>query len=114
MGNFRCTTFTNQFVLFFVIFSFSAVAPRPGFATEYRFRLACENQDYVVLWKTGDLDPGREYLRIVTGTNNPSCSIADYNDASDSHLYVDVNEGPTAIVKGIPFVGKIISEIFWK
>jgi hypothetical protein len=83
-------------------------------ATEYKFRVDCAGQVNVISWITGDLDPGREYLKVVTGTQNPNCTTADFNDQLDGHLtIIDSREGAAAIVGGIPFLGGIIADFFW-
>lgn len=47
-------------------------------ARSYKFRVNCESGTHVVEWAIGSIDPGREYLRTITGTKNPSCMISDF------------------------------------
>jgi hypothetical protein len=73
----------------------------------YLFTVACQNGSGIAQWNTG----GHEYLRVATGTNNPGCSVSDYNPSRDSGLPVTVYSGAPAVVQGIPFVGEIIENI---
>ena len=87
---------------------------KPSQATEYKFRVDCAGQQHVISWVTGDLDPGREYLKVVTGTQSPNCTVADFDQQLDGHLTViDTKEGGAAIVSGIPFLGGIIADLIW-
>lgn len=80
-------------------------------ATSYKFTVSCEHQRLVVEWRTGAIDPGREALRVSTGSNYPNCSVSNYNHASDSSLPVQVNQGAVGVVQGIPLVGEVIKEV---
>lgn len=77
-------------------------------ATTYRFHVSCSHGAKVVEWRTGDVDPGKEYLRVVTGTNNPNCSISDFNKHGDGSLPRETLEGGAAVIAGVPFVGSIV------
>lgn len=83
----------------------------PAGATEYRFHVSCSDKNFVVVWRTGDVDPGREYLRTATGMKNANCSISDYNQATDERLPVDIYEGGEAVIYGFPPVS-ILCGIF--
>jgi hypothetical protein len=80
--------------------------------TKYEFTVTCQNRIFVVEWKTGDIDPGKEYLRVVTGTKNPSCSITDYNEARDKDLSKEEYSHEGGVINGIPFIGSILCKIF--
>lgn len=60
--------------------------PLPAYAGgTYVFSVTCTSgESLVVEWRTGDIDPGKEYLRVATGQKHPSCSISDYNEATDA------------------------------
>lgn len=81
-------------------------------ATDYRFHVSCQSSNSVVVWKTGDIDPGREYLRVVTGTKNPNCAVSDYNEKTDAGLPVETYSHEAGVIAGIPFVGWIICGVF--
>ena len=80
-------------------------------ATDYKFHVGCADRNFVVHWATGVIDPGQEYLRVITGTKNPGCSIGDYNGARDAHLPVERHSDGGGIIQGIPGIG-IICGIF--
>lgn len=63
-------------------------------------------------WNTGSIDPGREYLRVVTGTKFPNCSISDYVDTNDGALPRERYSHEGGVISGVPFVGWIICGIF--
>lgn len=70
--------------------------------TDYKFTVRCPNGTAkVIIWKTGDIDPGKEYLRLVTGTANPDCTVQDYNPAQDYAFPVEEKEGGGAIWDGL-------------
>lgn len=78
-------------------------------ATEYRFHVSCQSRSSVAVWNTGDVDPGREYLRFVTGLKNPNCSIGDFNQNADAHLPVEKLSGWEAVIQGsFPIIGLIL------
>ncbi len=81
-------------------------------ATEYLFHVSCQDKRLVAQWSTGSIDPGREYLRVATGTNFPSCPITDYEDGRDKDLPREHYEYATGVVAGIPFVGRIVCKWF--
>ena len=80
--------------------------------TTYEFRVSCQSQQLVAQWNTGDIDPGREFLRVSTGTKYSGCSVSDYIAARDSRLPLETFSGPTGVVQGIPLVGPILGSIF--
>lgn len=77
-------------------------------ATDYKFRVSCAAKQSVAEWNTGDIDPGREFLRVVTGLDNPNCSISDFNPEMDGRLPVESFSDWGAIVKGTLSVFKIL------
>lgn len=83
----------------------------PAFATDYEFGVSCQANRKVVKWHTGAVDPGKEYLRVATGTKNPGCTISDYNPATDSGAPVEDYSGAAGVVQGLPPVS-IICGIF--
>ncbi|MEB0113534.1 hypothetical protein QN397_19690 [Variovorax sp. RTB1] len=80
--------------------------------TTYDFTVSCPDKHFVAEWRVGDVDPGKEALRVSTGTANPGCSIGDYNQLTDGHLPKDISSGAPAVWKGIPFIGPILCHIF--
>ncbi|TIM76481.1 MAG: hypothetical protein E5Y58_05360 [Mesorhizobium sp.] len=58
-----------------LFFGLLVTAAPEAYATDDLFHVSCADKN--VQWKTGDIDPGREYLRVVTGTNNLNCRITD-------------------------------------
>lgn len=80
-------------------------------ATSYLFNVSCQEKQFVAEWDAGAIDPGKEYLRVVTGTKNPGCVISDYNEATDSGLPRDKYSGVSGVVAGLPPV-PIICGIF--
>lgn len=84
----------------------------PANATTYLFHVGCSDKSLVAQWDTGTIDPGREYLRVVTGTKFPSCSISDYNDSRDSQLPRERYSHEGGVISGVPLVGTIICGIF--
>lgn len=89
----------------------------PALATEYRFTVSCGEgfsleSAHVVLWKTGDIDPGREWLRVATGSNYPNCSVSHYNPTTDAGLRIETRSHEGAVVKGVPVLGPILCAIF--
>lgn len=79
-------------------------------ATDYAFTARCQDGALVHVWKTGDIDPGKEYLRVVTGTKNPGCSIGDFNPTQDGYLPQEIHEGIGGVLSGTPL--DIIGNIF--
>lgn len=95
----------------------AALNPETALATEYRFTVTCGQgfslaHSHVVLWKTGDIDPGREWLRVATGTGYPDCSVSHYDPATDAGLRIETRSHESAVVKGIPVLGPILCAIF--
>jgi hypothetical protein len=82
----------------------------PAQASTYKFNVVCESQKKVVEWKTGAIDPGREYLRVITGTKNPNCQVSDYGPA-DGALPTEKHSHEGAILQGLPPVA-IICALF--
>lgn len=89
------------------LFAGSALA-----GTTYTFTVSCAGSARVVEWGVGDVDPGKEFLRVSTGTLFPDCSITDYAPSSDSHLPREHYEHAEAFWKGIPLIGPILCKIF--
>jgi hypothetical protein len=69
-----------------VLFAWSTEAH----ATDYLFHVSCQNNSLVVEWNIGSVDPGKEYLRVATGTKYPNCSVTDYNEPATKPLLVSV------------------------
>ena len=66
----------------------------------YKFTVRCQNGTAkVVEWKTGDIDPGKEYLRVATAEAN--CGVTDFDPASDSGLPVETRSHEGGVVSGI-------------
>lgn len=80
--------------------------------TTYLFTVTCSHKSKVVQWNTGDIDPGKEFLRTSTGTKYANCSISDYNSVTDSQYEREVHSHEGAIIEAIPFVGPILKSIF--
>jgi hypothetical protein len=80
-------------------------------ATDYLFRVSCQSRRFVVQWSTGSIDPGKEYLRAVTGTKNADCMISDYNARTDANLPRERYSDWGGVVQGAPPV-VIICAIF--
>jgi len=78
----------------------------------YKFVVYCQNQQSVAQWNTGDIDPGKEFLRVSTGTKYPGCSVGDFVAWRDGHLPVETFSGPSGVVQGIPLLGPILGKIF--
>ncbi len=89
----------------------AALGVSPAYATDYRFAVKSPKENKVVLWSTGSIDPGQEYLRAVTGTNNPGASVSDYNPGTDANLRVEKMEGVPAVIQGVPVVGPILKAL---
>jgi hypothetical protein len=88
-----------------------ALAACPVDAHDYRFHISCQQETSVVWWETGDVDPGREYLRVATGLKHPDCSITDYDEKQDANLPVTHYKGGEAVLQGFPPIS-IICGIF--
>jgi len=97
--------------LIFVILCF--LAPYSAIAsTEYVFTVSCPDKRLVVEWGVGDIDPGKEFLRVSTGTKYPGCSVSDYNRNTDSDLPRERFSHEAAVIHGIPLLGPLICGIF--
>lgn len=81
-------------------------------ATDYLFHVSCQNTNLVVEWKTGDIDPGREFLRVSTGTKYPNCMVSDYDETHDGDLPREKYEHVAGVIAGIPLIGSIICYFF--
>lgn len=79
--------------------------------TTYVFTVTCASSAQVVEWGVGDIDPGKEFLRVSTGTHYPDCSITDYNER-DAGLPRVRYSHEEAIIQGIPILGPILEGIF--
>ena len=84
----------------------------PANATTYRFAVSCSNRRLVAEWDTGTVDPGKEYLRVTTGTKFANCSVTDYDATRDASLPVEKYSGATGVIEGIPLLGPILCGIF--
>lgn len=82
-----------------------------GNATDYLFRVSCSQQVLVAEWNTGSLDPGREYLRVATGTHFPNCSVGDYDPLRDVNLPRERYSHEGGVISGIPFVGRLACQL---
>lgn len=78
----------------------------------YQFTVSCSNKHLVAEWNTGDIDPGKEYLRVATGQKFPNCSISDYNASIDSQLSRERFSHEGGVVAGVPVIGPIICGVF--
>lgn len=79
----------------------------------YLFSVTCQNREPLVAqWNTGDIDPGKEYLRVATGQQYPGCSIGDYNEAVDSGKPRDTYSHEGGVIAGVPVLGPIICGLF--
>lgn len=86
-------------------------APTSSGATSYLFTVSCEGKRFVADWETGTVDPGKEYLRVATGTKNAGCLVADYTPARDKNLHRERYSDVGGVVQGFPPV-VIICAIF--
>lgn len=78
----------------------------------YRFTVTCpQGGSLVKVWKTGDIDPGQEYLRFATGGKHPNCSISDFNPGQDAHLRQETVSHEAAVIEALPPV-VILRRIF--
>lgn len=80
--------------------------------TIYEFTVSCSDKRLVVEWGVGDIDPGKEFLRVSTGTKYPGCSTTDYNPTTDSSLPRERYSHEAGVIQGIPLLGPIICGIF--
>lgn len=96
----------------FFVWAFLSTIPIDSFATEYKFTVVCQHGSHVVHWKTGDVDPGKEWLRVATGTDNPDCTVSEFSPATDSSLRVESRSHEAGVIRGIPLIGTIICGIF--
>lgn len=99
-------------IFLLALWSVVFLVPRSAFATEYKFTVTCTSGAFVVHWKTGDIDPGKEWLRVATGTENPNCSVSEFRPQADAGLRVESRSHEEGVVRGIPLVGPIICAIF--
>jgi hypothetical protein len=88
------------------------VASAASFAgTTYRFTVTCPDRRVVETWETGAIDPGREYLRTITGTKYQGCSITDFNPDRDGRLPQNRHSDAGGVFDGLPPV-QILKDIF--
>ena len=92
----------------------AAVISCEASATSYVFAVTCQQARSVVEWKTGSIDPGKEYLRVATGVNHPNCSVTDYDPVADSNLPREILSHEGGVVAGIPVVGLLVCQYFKK
>ncbi|RST86725.1 hypothetical protein EJC49_09135 [Aquibium carbonis] len=97
------------------VFLLAALAVHPGTAaaTTYYFSVACPTGRSVEAWVVGDIDPGREYLRVATGINNEGCSISDASDFDKQTYPIKELRGWEAAYKAVPLVGPLLWDWFW-
>lgn len=93
-----------------VFAAFGAISSAQA-GTTYVFTVTCASSAQVVEWGVGDIDPGKEFLRVSTGTHYPDCSITDY-DERDAGLPRVRYSHEEAIIKGIPLLGPLLEGIF--
>jgi hypothetical protein len=96
-------------ILCSVAWSMSAVSAS---ATDYLFHVSCSDKRLVVEWQTGTVDPGREYLRVATGTKFPNCVVSDYNELRDSQLPRERYSHEGGVIQGIPLLGTLLCWLF--
>lgn len=77
----------------------------------YRFTVTCPDRRVVEAWETGAIDPGREYLRTITGTKYPGCSVSDFDPGRDGRLPQNRHSDAGGVLDGLPPV-QIIKGIF--
>ena len=82
--------------------------------TTYTFTASCQDarRSRVVIWGVGDVDPGKEFLQVSTGTNFLNCSITDYVEVTDQHLPREHYRHAEAFWKGIPLIGTLLCKFF--
>jgi len=87
--------------IFAAMLAAASLAAATADARSYKFRVTCETEKHVEEWGIGAVDPGREYLRVITGADNPNCSVADFNEQRDGDLPVKSHRGAVAVGEGI-------------
>lgn len=77
----------------------------------YKFTVRCtDGTANVVEWKTGDVDPGKEFLRVATAQNG--CSVQDFDPVMDNGIPVESRSHEGAVASGIiGIISKIASKI---
>ena len=90
----------------------SIAAPNFANATTYLFHVSCASNSHVEEWNTGSIDPGKEYLRVTTGTKYSGCSVSDYDPARDAGLPRERHSDVGGVIAGVPLLGPILSHIF--
>ena len=103
--------YASIFKLLMVLTLVALASTGTAYAPEYKFHVSCVSRNFVVQWNTGDIDPGREYLRAITGTKNPDCGIGDYNAAFHDRLPVERYSDWGGVIQGVPGIG-ILCGIF--
>ena len=103
----------SKIILSTVLFAFITSLPIYSYAGEtYKFTITCPDRRFVAEWATGDIDPGKEYLRFTTGTKFDGCQVSDFNTAIDSSLPVDKYSHEGAVIQGVPLVGPVLCKFF--
>ena len=87
--------------------------PDPAAATTYMFKVVCQNSRSVAQWDVGAIDPGREWLRVATGTHYPGCQVSNFDEKTDRALVVDKHSGAEGVVSGIPLIGGILGHLLF-
>jgi hypothetical protein len=77
--------------------------------TTYKFTVHGPGAHKVVQWDLGAVDPGKEYLRVQTGTLYPGSSITDFNPDTDSGFEVEFHSNESAVIDAIPVVGPVVA-----
>lgn len=90
----------------------ASVPATSALATEYAFTVTCEHRSHVVIWRTGDIDPGREWLRVATGTQNPNCSVGAYSPSRDADLETEIISAEAGVARGVPLLGTLVCWAF--
>lgn len=78
--------------------------------TVHAFTVTCPNNALVVEWAVGDIDPGKEFLRAVTGNNFPGCSVNDYQPGDAALPRIHHGHEQT-LLAAAPLIGSIIGSI---
>lgn len=85
------------------------MAGHPASSTSYAFTVNCPYGSRVVDWRTGAIDPGREYLRVAIGMEHAGCSVSDFDPVRDQGLDREVVSAEAAVLRGVPLLGTIVS-----
>jgi hypothetical protein len=67
----------------------------------YLFTVNGNTVHQVVEWDCGDIDPGKEELRVATGGLYPGCTVSDYNQKSDTALPREVHGYENGVITNL-------------